>query len=87
MALGEDHRQQILLLFSAGQKMSVRAIVEASPLSRSAIAHHLAVMRAAGVLHAQRVGRETLYWPDPDAVRAALDAVRDYLDAHFPVHR
>ncbi len=84
MALGEEHRQRILLMFEPGEKLSVSAIVAASTLSRSAVAHHLAVMREAGVLRAERAGRETLYAPDPRAVRAALDAVRDYLDAHFP---
>jgi len=42
------------------------------------------VMREAGVLRATRAGREVHYAPDPQAVRAALDAVRDYLDVHFP---
>jgi ArsR family transcriptional regulator, arsenate/arsenite/antimonite-responsive transcriptional repressor len=84
MALGEEHRQRILLMFAPGEKLPVSAIVDASRLSRSAVAHHLAVMREAGVLRATRAGRETLYAPDPRAVRAALDAVRDYLDIHFP---
>jgi len=84
MALGEEHRQRILLMFAPGESLSVSAIVAASTLSRSAVAHHLAVMREAGVLRATRAGREMLYAPDPPAVRAALDAVRDYLDAHFP---
>jgi ArsR family transcriptional regulator len=84
MALGEEHRQRILLMFAPGEKLSVTAIVAASTLSRSAVAHHLAVMRDAGVLRATRAGREVLYTPEPQAVRHALDAVRDYLDAHFP---
>jgi ArsR family transcriptional regulator len=84
MALGEEHRQRILLMFDPGEKLSVGAIVAASTLSRSAVAYHLTVMREAGVLRAERAGRETLYSPDPLAVRVALDAVRDYLDAHFP---
>ena len=85
MTLGEEHRQRILLMFEPGEKLSISAIVAASPLSRSAVAHHLAVMRAAGVLRAERAGRQTLYAPDPHAVRVALDAVRDYLDTNFPV--
>lgn len=83
-ALGEEHRQRILLLFEPGENLSVGAIVAASTLSRSAVAHHLAVMREAGVLRAERVGREVRYAPDPQAVRAALHAVGEYLDANFP---
>ena len=85
MALGEEHRQRILLMFESGEKLSVSAIVAASTLSRSAVAHHLAVMREAGVLRATRAGREVLYAADPQAVRAALAAVGDYLDIHFPL--
>ena len=84
MALGEEHRQRILLMFEPGEKLSVGVIVAASTLSRSAVAHHLAVMREAGVLRAERAGREVLYTPEPQAVRLALEAARDYLDAHFP---
>ena len=32
-----------------------------------------------GVLRAEKVGREVWYRPDPAPVRAALDAVEDYL--------
>ncbi len=84
MALGEEHRQRILLMFQPNERLSVGAIVSATTLSRSAVAHHLRVMRDAGVLRATRVGREMLYAPEPKAVRMALNAVRDYLDEHFP---
>jgi ArsR family transcriptional regulator len=83
-ALGEPHRQRIVLMFERDERLNVGQIVAASGLSRSAVAHHLKVMRDAGVLHAERIGREVWYRPDADAVRAALAAVRDYLDERFP---
>lgn len=83
-ALGDPHRQRIVLMFKDGERLSIGEIVAASPLSRSAIAHHLRVMREAGVLKCARAGKEMLYWPDPAAVRSALDAVRAYLDKEFP---
>ena len=82
-ALGDPHRQRIILMFDDGERLSVGRIVDASPLSRSAIAHHLRVLREAGVLRCEKIGKEVWYWPDPDVVRSALDGVRDYLDAHF----
>jgi DNA-binding transcriptional ArsR family regulator len=83
-ALGDAHRQRILLMFDGDERLSVGRIVAASPLSRSAVAHHLRVLREAGILRCEKVGKEVFYWPDAQSVRAALTAVRDYLDDHFP---
>jgi DNA-binding transcriptional ArsR family regulator len=83
MALGEPHRQRILLMFERDERLSIGQIVAASTLSRTAVAHHLRVLREAGVLRSRKVGREVWYWPDPCAVRAALDAVDGYLQTHF----
>jgi len=70
-------------MFDEGERLSVGQIVAASPLSRSAIAHHLRVLREAGILQCEKVGKEVWYWPAPDIVRSALDAVREYLDNRF----
>ena len=86
-ALGDTHRQHIVLMFEADERLSVGQIVGASPLSRSAVAHHLRVLRVAGVLRCRKEGKEVFYWPDPDTVRTALAGVRDYLDQQFPVRR
>ena len=83
-ALGDPHRQRIVLMFDEDERLTVGQIVAASPLSRSAVAHHLRVLREAGVLRCEKVGKEVWYWPDPTSVRAALAAVRDYLDGRFP---
>ncbi len=83
-ALGDAHRQRIVLMFERGERLNVGQIVAASTLSRSAVAHHLKVLREAGVLRSEKVGKEVWFWPEPDTVRAALDAVRDYLDSRFP---
>lgn len=83
-ALGDAHRQRIVLMFAPGERLNIGAIVAASTLSRSAVAHHLKVLRESGVLRSEKVGKEVWYWPEPDAVRAALDSVRHYLDDRFP---
>jgi DNA-binding transcriptional ArsR family regulator len=82
VALGEEHRQRILLMFEPGERLTVGQIVGASTLSRSAVAHHLKVLREAGILHSEKIGKEVWYCPDPEAVRAALADVLDYLDEH-----
>jgi len=83
-ALGDPHRQRILLMFEPGEELSVGQVVAASPLSRTAVAHHLRVLRDAGVIRSRKEGREVFYRPVPEAVRRALDAVNDYLDQRFP---
>src|SRR5258705_6192765 len=79
VALGDAHRQRIVLMFEPGERLNVGQIVAASTLSRSAVAHHLKVLREAGVVHATKVGKEVWYRTDPRAVRAALGSVLAYL--------
>ena len=81
VALGDPHRQRIVLMFEPGERLNVAQIVAASTLSRTAVSHHLRVLRDAGVLRHEKVGKEVWYWADPAAVRTALEAVLDYLDA------
>jgi ArsR family transcriptional regulator len=80
VALGDDHRQRILLLFEAGERLGMQQILETSPLSRTAVAHHLRVMREAGVLRSEKIGKEVFYRIDRDYVRAQLAAVIAYID-------
>jgi DNA-binding transcriptional ArsR family regulator len=82
VALGDPHRQRIVLMFEPGERLNIGQIVAASTLSRTAVAHHLRVLREAGVLNSEKVGREVYFWPDADAVRKALDAAREYMRQH-----
>jgi ArsR family transcriptional regulator, arsenate/arsenite/antimonite-responsive transcriptional repressor len=80
VALGEPHRQRIVLMFEPGERLSVGQIVAGSTLSRTAVAHHLKVLREAGVLHSEKIGKEVWYHTDTDAVRSALNDVLDFLE-------
>ena len=82
VALGDPHRQRMLLMFQPGERLNVGQIVAASTLSRSAVSHHLRVLREAGVLASEKVGKEVYFWPDVAAVQAALGAVQEYLAKH-----
>ena len=82
VALGDEHRQRILLMFDPGERLNIGQIVAASTLSRTAVSHHLKVLREAGVLKSEKVGKEVHFWPDPDAVQEALTAVQTYLKEH-----
>jgi ArsR family transcriptional regulator, arsenate/arsenite/antimonite-responsive transcriptional repressor len=82
VALGDSHRQRIVLMFERGERLNVGEIVAASTLSRTAVSHHLRVLRDAGVLKSEKTGREVYFWPDVAAVQSALAAVQDYLAEH-----
>jgi DNA-binding transcriptional ArsR family regulator len=83
VALGDLHRQRILLMFERGERLNVGQIVAASTLSRTAVSHHLRVLTESGVLEREKLGKEVYFRPDAGAVRTALDTVRDYLTTHY----
>ncbi|GAB3410741.1 metalloregulator ArsR/SmtB family transcription factor [Schumannella luteola] len=59
-ALGDDTRWSILLALGEGDA-SASALAERLPVTRQAIAKHLAVLEQVGVVESHRVGRE-LRW-------------------------
>ena len=78
-ALGDEHRQRILLTFDPGERLHVGQIVEVSTLSRTTVSHHLKVLREAGILRSEKIGKEVWFWLDKDFLVTSLGAVRDYL--------
>ena len=54
-------------------------IVEVSTLSRSTVSHHLKILKAAGVLDSEKVGKEVYYWVDKAFLRDSLTAVLGYI--------
>ncbi len=81
-ALGDTQRQRILLMFSPDESLSIREIVAAMPLSRTAVVHHLQVLANARVLSFERVGKEARYRVNSPAIREALNRVLGFLDLH-----
>jgi DNA-binding transcriptional ArsR family regulator len=78
-ALGDEHRQRILLTFAPGERLNVGQIVEVSTLSRTTVSHHLKVLREAGVLGSEKIGKEVWFWLEKEFLLSALGDVRDYL--------
>jgi DNA-binding transcriptional ArsR family regulator len=79
MALGDEHRQRILLMFERGEELTIKDIAEASPLSRTAVAHHVRVLRESGVLVAEKRGRAVHLRPNPRVVVEAMKGVLEYI--------
>ena|SRR5437868_10051512 len=82
-ALGDEHRQKILLMFGRGEERTISEIVEQVPLSRTAVTHHLNVLRDAGVLDAERRGKEVYLKPNPRRILEAIEGVRSYIREEF----
>ena len=78
-ALGDEHRQRILLTFERGERLNVGQIVAVSTLSRSAVSHHLKILKAARVLDSEKVGKEVYYWVDKDFLVDSLEQVLAYI--------
>jgi DNA-binding transcriptional ArsR family regulator len=79
VAMGDTHRQRILLTFEKGERLNVGQIADVSTLSRSAVSHHLKIMREAGVLGSEKIGKEVWFWIEREALRDALSGVATYL--------
>ncbi|WP_425846421.1 ArsR/SmtB family transcription factor [Agrococcus sp. TSP3-2-1] len=75
-ALADDTRWAILELLGSGAR-SASELAEELPVSRQAIAKHLAVLEAAGLVDATREGRSVRH----RAIGASLSALADRLDA------
>ena len=78
-ALGDEHRQRILLTFGAGERLNVGQIVEVSTLSRSAVSHHLKILRDAGVLQSRKEGKEIFFWINKAFLIDAMETVAAYI--------
>ena len=78
-ALGDEHRQRILLTFEPGERLNVSQIVEVSTLSRSAVSHHLKILRDSGVLQSEKQGKEVYFWLNKTFLVAALETVVEYI--------
>ncbi|WP_313951275.1 metalloregulator ArsR/SmtB family transcription factor [Accumulibacter sp.] len=79
-ALGDEHRQRILLLFEPGERLNVGQIAEVSTLARSTVSHHLKTLRDADVLCSEKLGKEIYFWINKAFLEACLGNVLDYLE-------
>ncbi|MEW6165624.1 MAG: metalloregulator ArsR/SmtB family transcription factor [Pseudomonadota bacterium] len=78
-ALGDEHRQRILLLFEPGERLNVGQIAEASTLARSTVSHHLKVLRESGVLKSEKIAKEVWFWIDKKWLLSVFGNVADYI--------
>ena len=78
-ALGDEHRQRILLTFEPGERLNIGEIVAVSTLGRTAVSHHLRILREAGVLQSRKEGKEVYFWINKDFLVDAMETVTAYI--------
>lgn len=79
-ALGDSHRQRILLSFDKRERLTITQLAAIAPLSRTAITHHVRVLAQAGILVAEKRGREVFFHIDRTLLKSTLQKVSDYID-------
>ena len=79
-ALGDAHRQRILLAFEANERLSTLQIIAASSLSRTAVTHHLKILQSSGALKSEKIGKEVFFTIDKTYVSNALQLVLTYIN-------
>lgn len=65
----------VLLMVAAQAPRSIEALAEQTGLSPALVSHHLKVLRAAGLLHASKHGREVRHTLPPEAARLVAAVV------------
>ena len=78
-ALGDEHRQRILLLFDENERLNVGDIAEVSTLTRSTVSHHLKILREANVLKSEKIGKEVWFWINCPWLEEALSNLLGYI--------
>jgi|SRR6266478_4042839 ArsR family transcriptional regulator len=61
-AMGDDTRQQIIMLLEKAESLNVTQLAKKLPLSRPAISHHLRVLHQAALVGVRREGTERYYF-------------------------
>ena len=81
-ALAHPVRLRILALLRNGE-LCVCDLAATVDMGESNVSHHLRVLRANGLVRAQRSGKMVFYAPDDAHIRVLLDITREHVE-HGP---
>ena len=70
-ALADPTRRQVVQMLSPGTTVTASALARELPITRQAVAKHLAALDHAGLVAGERRGRETHYRLTPDPLTEA----------------
>ena len=71
-ALADPHRRFLLEELGRRGRANATELAARLPVTRQAVAKHLAVLADAGLVERERVGRETRYRPTPEPLGDAI---------------
>lgn len=78
-ALGDTHRQRMLLLFDPDEELPVKTVAASTDLSATAAMHHINILRKAGILKERREGRTIYLSVDRALLAEGLEATLAYI--------
>lgn len=81
-ALGDEHRQRMLLLFEPDERLTAGQIADASTLARTTVSHHLKILRQANVLLSEKKGKEVWFWINKPLLEQTFGNVLNYLQGN-----
>ncbi|AFV98604.1 MULTISPECIES: ArsR/SmtB family transcription factor [unclassified Sulfuricurvum] len=81
-ALGDEHRQRMLMLFEPDERLTAGQISEASTLARTTVSHHLKILRQAEVLLSEKKGKEVWFWINKPLLEKTFGNVLNYLQGN-----
>ncbi|MEE9415017.1 MAG: metalloregulator ArsR/SmtB family transcription factor [Acidimicrobiales bacterium] len=74
-ALADPTRRQIIEILAERGSGTATALASELDITRQAVAKHLALLAAAGLASGKKVGRETRFAPQPEALTEVIDWV------------
>lgn len=79
VALGDEQRQRLLMAFEKDERLNIGQIVANSKLGRTAVTHHLNILRKSGALNSEKVGKEVYFWVDKNHIMTEIENVLAYI--------
>jgi predicted transcriptional regulator len=83
IALGDAHRQRMLLAFEKEERLNILQIAAASTLSRTAVTHHLKILHQSGALQSEKIGKEVYFWVNKNLMTSAIKGVLHYIETEI----
>ena len=83
IALGDAHRQRILLAFEKEERLNIMQIAAASTLSRTAVTHHLKILHQSGALQSDKIGKEVYFWVNKHMITHSIKNVLHYIETEI----
>ena len=78
-ALTNENRQRIMLLFAEQPVWTVGEVAARTNLGMSTASEHLKQLKEAGLLRAEKIGKEVEYRPNVSQIQTILDTFSAFL--------